>query len=257
MYNLQSYNLHGQVKSIKESVYKVVIKNDRITPGLKTSCNLNFGDYYYYFNNLGNLTKEKSYHPDKKLANKYTYKYDESGKLIERTFGNNKEVLFRSEFLYNKDELLFGEKNYYKNFVFEIILFLFDKEGNYIGEELYDNDGNKISSGSYVFDKNGLHLEYIKEKVDGTITCNELYSYDINGNKIQMVFLVTDHCHKIVHRYDSSQNETDEIIYKSENEIEKHRRYEYSFDETGNWIRKILFENNIPVNIFKRIIEYY
>ena len=257
MYNLQSYNLFGRVKTIKESVYKAVIKNDKITPGLKTSYSLNFGDSYQYFNNLGNLTSEKNYYANKKLANKYKYKYDKSDKLIESIFGKSKEILFRTEFLYKKDGKLFGEKTYYENFVIDIILYLFDKKGNYIGEEYYDDDGNKLSTGTYVFDKSGLHLEYIKRKADGLIICKELFGYDGYGNKIKKEILIVHHCHKIVYRYDSNQNETDEIIYKSENEIEKHRRYEYSFDETGNWVSKILFENNIPVVIYKRIIEYY
>ena len=103
----------------------------------------------------------------------------------------------------------------------------------------------------------GLCVETRRLTKDNDLLEHLKYHYDDNGNLLERVFLSQDYFHKVVELYDNKRNIIEKITYASEHQIEKHQKNEYIFDEYGNWIRRIQFEDNIPVKIIERVIEYY
>lgn len=44
-------------------------------------------------------------------------------------------------------------------------------------------------------------------------------------------------------------------LYDSNGTLET--KHTYKYDDKGNWVKKIKYENNTPTRITERIIEYY
>ncbi len=99
----------------------------------------------------------------------------------------------------------------------------------------------------------GLCIESRRFAQDDELLEDLKYNYDKNGNLLERIFLFLEYCQKVVERYDNKHKIIEKITYASENQLENHQKNEYTFDDHGNWIRKIQFEDNIPV----KIIEYY
>jgi len=257
MSNLKSYHLFGKVKSTKECPYNVVIKNGEMSLGARTTDFLNLGEDCHFFDPSGNLTENSIYDIEKNLVRKYTFHYDSEGRILELISKLKNQVDFRVEYLYDKEIRNIGWKEFFEEFLCVISLYCFDKDGNIFGEDRYDEHSVLTAKIRDKLNEKGLCIESRRLTHDDELVEHLKYLYDNNGNLLERVFLFQDYCHKVVERYDNKRNIVEKITYASEHQIEKHQINEYKFDEYGNWIKKIQFEDNIPVKIIERVIEYY
>jgi len=62
---------------------------------------------------------------------------------------------------------------------------------------------------------------------------------------------------KTLFKFDEKGNKTEESRYDINGNLVLDVNYKYDYDDKGNWIRKIKFENEIPEYILEREIEYY
>ncbi|HQU84567.1 MAG TPA: hypothetical protein PKY59_15630 [Pyrinomonadaceae bacterium] len=102
---------------------------------------------------------------DERYGNKYRYKYDEQGRLIEKAnYSNSGMLLFKKVNKYNgnkREVLSYNEKNELNTHYFEVL----DKDGNVIEEYYLNNNGKPedFTVYTYKFDSQG---NWIYQKTD-------------------------------------------------------------------------------------------
>jgi len=258
MYNLASYLLKGPVHSIKESTYKAVFRDGRILKGAKTRDSIDTEDVFYHFNEDGNLTEIVYYDLEGAEVKKESLTYNKNGVVQELLNIHKHGVEYRTVYLSDENGKIIGQKNYYKrDFFLDVYIDVFDKKGNYIGHESYDEDGNITGSCVYILNEKGAEIEFLHYGSSGRLLSRAFSYYDDNGKLFERVSYNNCQIHKIIYRFDSQKNPTEEIVYKSKNTIEEHRKYQYSFDALGNWVKKVIYKNGIPVKIVEREIKHY
>ena len=110
----------------------------------------------------------------------------------------------------------------------------YDEKGNRIEENEYNSDGSLKSKATYKYDEKGNKIEENRYNSDGSLDKKYTYKYDEKGNRIEK------------NEYNSDGSI---VIEKWTNKNE--------YDKQGNWIKTIVFKNEIPRNIVERQIEYY
>lgn len=251
-------------------------KENALKGKVKSIITKNYGGYsdYFdtvvdYYNEEGQKLETKKYHKGKIVAKmKYIYLegYVDKYVIMEEVSGDSGFLLgtgiYVSAYDYilnDKKEIegqikLFGSTNPKDGWT--KMIFRYDKNGNVIGrlEESsaialayfyrYDDNGNKIEELSFGIECiYGLGFEdYLKKWVKGNLVIKK-------GSEEEY-----SEFSKARYRY----NNKGDIIEKTEN-IEGIKRtiYLYEYDEYGNWISKVAYQNNELVGRETRVIEYY
>ena len=256
-YNLKSYNLKGQVKTVREFVYKPILRNGNLELSTRISASLNFGEDCYFFNESGNLTENRVYDLNQKLINQYICHYDSAGNLIEYIMYNKGGILFRTKYLFSKENKLLGHKDWYGDTHYSTTLYFTDERGKCDVHENYDPDGCLQGTTQYLLNSKGNIRSCQRRTADDRVIDRVEYYYDDKDNLKERVFLKLDRLYKLVERFDSRKNKVEVISYTSKEKIKSHEKYDHVYDKTGNWIRKIQYKVSTPVSIFERSIEYY
>lgn len=165
----KQYNLSGNVKSFKQTVYDAEEKFGEIEKGdisyrnamNKRVISQNDRNKQVIFNQKGNTVEENGYDSDGDLNYKILYKYDKQGNIIEWK-------------QYDTDESL-SSKGVPK----------YDKQGNIVEWKQYDADGNLQYK--RLIDKQGNIIEWNEYDADGNLEYKILYKYDENGNSIEEI----------------------------------------------------------------------
>ena len=149
-----------------------------------------------------------------------TYKYDEIGNHLEK----NKYI----------DSSLV-EKTIYK----------YDKRNRLVETNRYEGSGRLEKTYTYKYDES---WDQIVEENDGI---SKIYKYDEKGNLI-----------KTIYYNDGKYSDGNSYEYDENNNLIEERDalviYKYSdLDKIGNWKKSTLYQNNKPINIIEREIQYY
>lgn len=227
--DVEKMKLYGKVKSLRKISYKVVEKYGDIYKGdisYKYSSNVDCK-----FNEDGVIMEENMYDSyDGSLETKKIYIYDDKGNKIEE--------------IYNNSEGFPTVKKKYK----------YDDKGNNIELNGYRFDGILSSKYTHTFDDKGNEIESNSYNPDdGTLKYKMFKRYDIFGNLI----LISQHYpngklyHKLTYKYDDKGNKIEL------NKYGKKYTFKYEFYENNNWIKRIDYEDGIPITIVERTIEYY
>jgi hypothetical protein len=275
--SLKRENLYGNVKQITETTYEAEFKFGEAKKGiLKNKKVLKYDE-------SGNRTEKNEYDAEGNVGYKESYKY-KNDKLIEDVTYHRNELWLKVNYKYNDKGYKILEKRYsVLTFLCGKRTFKYDDSGNKIEENRYNSKGILNTKIIFSFDKKGDNIEESIYNADGSLNFRRTYKYDDRGNKIETkgynkdgVLEVTgtddydDNGNKIgrnlygaegelisseIFKYDERQN----LTFKSdENRIEKIKiEYQYEFDETGNWIKKIKVLNDNPIIIIQRVIKYY
>ena len=279
--NLRSYNIRpdwypvyqnfiGKIKKIKQSEFEAKLKFGEFQIGALKSFSIK------YFNDKGNSIKICYYNSDSNLTAKIFFAYDNCEKLIEINVirfdisdSNSDSLLLRKYiYLYNKDENLIEQTVYdTTNRISRKLKNKFDIYGNLIESNDYDLEGDLLSNSTYTIDEIGNYAENNSNKFYSEfLRFHHSSLYNAKGNIIEERIN-----HKALNEiltlflYDNSGNLTQiKFTYpnsKVANFIKDTAysdiRYEYQYDEIGNWISQIKYTNEIPMECTKREIEYY
>lgn len=113
------------------------------------------------------------------------------------------------------------------------------KEGQEKFSYKYDQKGNRIEHTAYDIkysyqynDKGQVIEENIHDEMD-KISTKTIIKYDKKGNFIK----------KTAHYLDVSTKEN--------------YTYQYTYDQKGNWVKRIEYKDKNPIQITERVIEYY
>lgn len=161
--------------------------------------------------------------------------YNEKGQVIEKSEYNNADGSLTYKWLYEYDEN--GALKEIKRF---------DENGQYDRRHVFTHDDRGNEKGEWIYD------------ADSILRSQWSYGYDTQGNQTE----VNEHgiwgVRKKEYQYDDKGNITREVIYTPEGSVEYTYTYEYryTFDKKKNWIKKVIYANDSPLEIVEREIEY-
>jgi len=226
--DLKRMSLKGNVKSIKEYNYQTVEKGGEITDGQL--------QFYYQntFNNKGNKIADVRFDPDGKVNKKYEYKYDSAGRRIEQNQYTINGSLIRK------------------------IIYTYDAKGNLTEDNSYDPDGKFDKKYTYTYDDTGNVTEDNSYDTGNNLLKKITYKYDNAGNKTESSRFSArgDLEKKFIYKYDRKGNMVEETDRSSDGTRVTYQ-YTYEFDRNENWTKKITSNDDKPVNVIVREIEYY
>jgi hypothetical protein len=194
-----------------------------------------YSNYIYIYDPTGKiLNEEHLYFDDGILSEKYIFRYNSSGQIIEKNnYDSDGDFLSRDNYEYNSNENLVIK--YYEN-----------------------NSGRSLSSISK-YDSNGDEIEYkyydSEEELWGKVICK----YDSKGDKLEQNSYNSDGClnHKEEFKYDSNRNMIEHMYYDSETKLNFRNFFEYELDNNNNWIAQFIIHGRKRITFAKRKIVYY
>lgn len=136
---------------------------------------------------------------------------------------------------------------------------IYNEKGDRIEENHYNSDGSLDYKVTYKYDENGNKIEgniyFSNGKLDKKVT----YKYDEKGNIIELNGYNSDGSllYKYTYKYDKKENIIEKNRYNSNGSLDEKYTYKYEYDKNNNWIQQVVYENNKPIGIKERIIEYY
>ena len=212
----KDFTLQGKVKFVEEN-YIAKKKKDRET-------------YTFEFSPKGKILKKEEISKNRKISTVFSYdSQNRQEKVWFRNFVKNKLVIesimtfrYRNDSVFVNTDIIDNDKKSNKSFTAILKDGLLTK---YFGEKkgesretefVYDDHNNIISQTNYKNGEKSRRYEFT-------------YNYDENGS--------------ILRQTDVNENTTIEFfpngLKKSNNEF----TYEYTYDSSGNWMRKIVFKN--------------
>lgn len=262
--NLKDLNLNGSVKLYEVKVYSAINNGDSIVKGNPIRDEHQFvkfnkegikTEYNYYDTNnkyMGNA--EYYYYPEEfynktiftdsigKISRYYIYKFDQHNNLVQ----------FKS---YDKNDMVIDSMNY-ENIKSDIKK---DSIGNKIEETNYNLDGEKDGKQIYKYNKKQQLQEAITYNNENRASYKTTNKYDDNKNILETSFFTESplliETELIIEK---GVEYTEETTWTTEEmTFEKKTTYTYKYDIKGNWIKKVEFENDLPLKIMERKIEYY
>ena len=241
----EDQNLHGQVKSVIVTQYKVYdsIKNDDGTPYMDQE-RLSVSS----FNNKGFLTEfTDSISNKQKSRSVYSYLKDNVVEIVSYRVGRRT----------SKNTLKYNDKGEVIDEEMLVYVLVNEKDSSYIKERSYklvnkyDKRGNKIRK------------EELSSEVEGLVKGFTEFKYDEKGDIIE---IVRDYEEYEMKRKFKSNNKRDVLSLKlydlEDNLMSEYLITNYVYDKNHNWIsRKIEVRdknnNYKETQIEKRIISYY
>lgn len=254
--DLMKYRLKGKVRSVKETRYalsgkekdsgkeRIVYQKDMLFDeyGYETENYLYEGGKIlltskFLFGNKGKQSEMNEYKPDGTFNLSVLYTYDDKG--------------YRSEASYRwADDYELGEICENTDYYHEII------QNDIFTKVTYKNEYRGYC----------VQEDYLK--FNGDLSFRITAKYDFRGNKTESAYFHGNERLSWItkNKYDRYDNLIESQVYKS-NRIAVLSKYEYQFDDSGNWISRREYRD-VHVNILtagldqadmltERIIEYY
>jgi hypothetical protein len=220
------FNLNGEVKSFREIKILAVDNFSIIAEGKKVR---HIYNKEVLFNLDGNKIEKNDYIPDGTLEKRTMFLY-RGDQLVEY---NN----------YDSQGMLFGTGKYESN------------DDDLVSSLHYKTtDGRYNWNETYKYDSDGKLIEMQRFKTKEVIDDKEKYSFNENGSIKESEFYKKNKIlSKNRYKYTESKDNYSELVFGDTTIF----KYKYIYDVEGNWIKKIIFENDNPSGILLREIEYF
>ncbi len=189
-FRTEDFDYSGDEESLSKRKENKDVDEDSMYVGL---CEHNI----YKYDDKGNRTERLTYYgAHGTLSSKYSYKYDNNGKLIEVEVST--DIGAWSE------------------------IFKYDDKGNNLERGCYNSNGTLTEKRTYKYDDNGNLIEetqYIKKSIfadkgKSDYTSKSIFKYDDNSNRIEETFYVAnDLTSKSICKYDDNGNRVEEAKY--------------------------------------------
>ena len=164
----------------------------------------------------------------------------------------NGKIKTISEYKYSAEQILndSGKTKSYKS------TYKYDKDGNLLESNKYNDDGSFYRRHKYKYDKNGNEIEWNRYNSFGCIYKNVTYEYDKNGNMIRsnrkrktlesLGFDADCNNRKYnltysLYKYDKDGNKTEKSKYQSDT---LSSRWTYKYDKKRNLIKEIHYKSD-------------
>lgn len=225
----QNNETKAQIKSIKENTYIGVQEGEEIKKD--TSLRTIYSVYSY----VGEVLEIKFYNSKDSLEAFTSYKYNDKNKMIESSYMSaNGSLIIKWVIKYNTNGFISERLSYLPNGKFSSITkYKTDKKGNVLEQNEYDTKSKLTERYTYEYDS--LSNEILRWEF-----------FPLQNDKWQY--------HT---RYDVYQNPIEEIWADEIGMILTTKTYTYTYDANNNWIKCVITEDDEPITIIEREIEYY
>jgi hypothetical protein len=254
--DIEEGGLFGKVKQVKLNCFAADEKSGNAIEDNRCDDN----NYLIIYNDKGNAI-EVSVHSSGWRNEKKLFKYDNDRNLIELN-------------IFDASNDLSGSYKYN-----------YDVSGNKTGSKYYGTDNSFKKRESYKYDNKGNAIEQIEYNSNDRLILRHVYKYDGKGNQVESSTYssLASLEERYTHKYDDKGNRIETNAYDSNGNLESKGtwtydkynnpiqnnwfnkkgvlssayRYEYEYDQQGNWIKKIEFEKNVPQKVILREIIYF
>jgi hypothetical protein len=188
----------------------------------------------YKYDDRFNEIEETGHEGSGKLKWKENLTYDSKNNLVEVVdYKRDDSFAARYRYGYNSKGDLVEEYEYSSDTAhnYKKVTTKYDNEGHPIEINHFNEGGRLISQ--IKLDHMGLHLADIKYNDDGSL------------NSV------------IARKYDEWANEVLEDRFFVQDSIRVKYRHEYTYDQTGNWLKNTTVRNDVPIQLTERVIDYY
>lgn len=245
------YNLHGEVKSLKQTEYGVKFVGDSISKGAKS--HWNWTNFSMDFNREGMLTQQLMYDKDGGVLSRTECHVDERGLVVEESeFGGNDELISVKKLTYNKRDFLIETVTYYAlDSLQEHHVYNYNDKRKLDAVDCYGADGALESRQVYSYNEAGeiSQLTIIDEKTGQETIYYKTYTPEGLLSEVRMCL----HGQCATFFYNAHGDEEREIYFDGT----EGDSFQYEYDEKNNWIQRTTFANGKPQYIVERVIEYY
>ncbi|PWJ42143.1 hypothetical protein [Sediminitomix flava] len=251
--------LKGNVKSIEVEYGKVTNENGVWKLGEKPFNNAKEKTTFLPSGNIALKTIFSS-SGDQQYKFQYFYKGDQLDSMLQ--YYSEDEPTYKTIYEFSKDK----PSQLLSSVLYEFVDntkagktdYFYDKKGNLIGRKNMNSaDETNVEE---VFEyKKRQKVRYKKYIASEQYTIIQEYEY--NKQKLVSQILsksITGQVQtKKVLAYDENGNLLSSRIYNPDDQLAEERTFEYTFDDKGNWVQKVVIENGEPYFMTVRKIEYF
>jgi len=253
--DLELDHIHGQVKAIHLYDYKRADQKTLAIDPAKITLPDTTKHMIYNYDKNGNLA-EHTNSDGKKLE---VYSYNNSGYRIHSVNYNIKgKILSEATYTYDMDGNVIENKNltYKKDTIILTNTFKNDDKG--VPQEMNVYSKNKfLYKWLFKYNDKGIKIEESKYYPKDSLAEKWVYKYDDKGNKTEMAMYNDSLVEKFVYTYNDSHDVTEDILYGRLGRLYHDYVYNYTYDEKGNWNKKVFYEGSTLKGVTIRVIEYY
>ncbi|HEY5536372.1 MAG TPA: hypothetical protein VIL99_15725 [Ignavibacteria bacterium] len=190
----------------------------------------------FFYDYKGNMTKEQWFNPDNsEIFSSYTrYEYNIRGMVgIKNVYNSDSSI--RKSLLYSYDEKGYLTQIHVKEYYDEgdeySEIFNYDEKGKFINHQIVDLNGVQILYENFIYDEKGNIIELLSSGEEINRKLN--YEYDLNGNLSKYILESSDDEGKSltegIYNYDNKGNLIEEILYDNKNYPTEKRKFEYIY----------------------------
>lgn len=201
----------------------------------------------YKYDQKKNIIETKIYKPTEELLFRYIYQYDNArNKTESHWYDQEGNLLEHENYTYNKKGALVENKKYNDEYLKQKFIYQYKNGRKYETTEFYKEDTSLNKKKVSVYNKNNKIVEKYTYLPEDVLTSIRIYSYNENNDIIKVKIHTSDG----MIGFDTEES-------RQQIEFETIYTYKYQYDEKGNWIKVIQYENKMPKKIIERHFEYY
>lgn len=238
----------------KKSQHKKYDANKRLTEitSVDTS-NVLERKILYFYDKKGKLNKMLWFGKNGVQEAKTDFKYDKRGNLLwERE--EESGVTYMDKYSYDKNGFLIEEISLENKEMIYTAQYVNDSLGRVIELQYFEPENHKsVTLKSY--DRMGNLISENYKRLDIEKRRNSIYSYAADNKLVE--YSSTGDAMKEVEYYDAQGNLVLNAIYELSGKLRDEIRYEYTYDQHGNWTQQITFMNQTPIEVVERVYVYY
>lgn len=253
--DLEKNNLKGNVRSLKEVSYEAITTFGKIHKGSKKREFFIDHDRYITFNEIGNKTEEKNYSSEGNFLSNWEYKYNDKGLIRKISRFEPVGTLSINEVYEYDDNLIVEYRLLVDTGKIDKTIYKLNENGNVV-EETHHNFDSSVFKKIYEYDNKG-NLTTELTYSDGKPAGKTIYVNNDTGDVIADVNYYPDGSFlwKSTYVYDDKHNLIE--FKRSVSGVDTIKKYEYTYDSRGNWIKKIEFKDDFAMYILERTIVYF
>ncbi|NLM93520.1 MAG: hypothetical protein GX168_11305 [Bacteroidales bacterium] len=182
----------------------------------------------------GNKLHDQMTHADGRPGNRYVYDINAQNQRARLTLTDGQGKMVRwIEYYYNGHGQLIEDQSYSPDSIPEKrFIYIYDDLGRVIEDYTFLGDGTLNMRFTYTYDEAGNPATNRRYSREGQLLKTVEYTFNAQG-------------------YMATQTERD-----ADGKALKSLRFTYDWDATGNWTRKVTFEEGNPAELVEREIQY-
>lgn len=254
--DLDKMQVKGNVESISQRVYELSKRGNTLK---KRHLMLDpLENWDLKFNKKGFIVEKKCYDAANRVLFYYDYKYKKQSQLQRRNMYDTKGYRIEQlAYTYNALGQVAAESTYRSdNSLLVRYVHTYAAKGQLVQTDVHA-PANVYTTSKYefVYNKEGHLIERHTYNQKNQRHQTDTYSYDKNG--YPKIHTMTNHLDKFVFTsYTQYDAEGNVITFQAPTESEPLTSYTYTFDDRGNWTRRVHYKEGKASNMVERIFVY-